>query len=177
MDYLLLVSITLLIQSIIFYYKISEMQPKIKTKILREIKMHHLNMIYGKKAEFDKKYLPIIVGIIFFIYYLLYLVGIYIFGFEIKISDFISFFLIGLSMIIIWKAFNKEIIVYLCEDGIYYINRFISWEKFEEYKKDNDFIELLGKKIKILGKKVCSIKRIYLPYDKEVENIIKNHIK
>ncbi|XRP97715.1 hypothetical protein ACO3UB_04175 [Methanocaldococcus sp. 16A] len=94
-----------------------------------------------------------------------------------KLSYFVSLFLIGLSSIIIWKAFNKEIIVYLCEDGIYYINRFINWEKFEDFKKDGDFIELLFNKKKILGEKVCSIKRIYLPYDEEIENIIKKHLK
>ncbi|XRP97716.1 hypothetical protein ACO3UB_04180 [Methanocaldococcus sp. 16A] len=60
MDTLLYLSFIFLIQSVIFH-KITKMQPKIKTKILREIKMHYLNIFYGKKAEFDKKYFPVII--------------------------------------------------------------------------------------------------------------------
>ncbi len=69
-----------------------------------------------------------------------------------------------------WKAFNKEILIYLCEDGIYYVNRFIGWDNIKEIKKENGFIKIIGKG------KIFS-QRIYLKYDEEIENIIKNQIE
>ncbi len=62
MDFMLYFTITLLINSVISY-KIAKMQPKIKRKVFKKIKMHYLNLLYGKKAEFDKKALPILFGL------------------------------------------------------------------------------------------------------------------
>ena len=140
--------------------------------------MQYIDMLYGKKADFDKKYLPIIASTTLIICFLFMTVGsYYIFKDKFDLFNIFIFVFIALTAIIYWKSFNKQITVYLCEDGIYYLNRFISWDKFEDFKKDRDFIELLGKKRKILGKNVYSVQRIYLKYDKELEDIIKKHLR
>ena len=169
MNFYLYIGIVLLIQSIISF-NIMKRDAKPKSKILKSTKIHYLNLLYGKKAEFDKKYLPIIGCVVFIICFLLTLIGYHIFGDKFELSDFIGFIFIGLASIIMWKAFNKEILIYLCEDGIYYVNRFIGWDNIKEIKKENGFIKIIGKG------KIFS-QRIYLKYDEEIENIIKNQIE
>ena len=143
---------------------------KPKSKILKSIKIHYINLLYGKKGEFDKKYFPTIIGVIFFTFFLLFIIGYYIFGDNFELSNFIGFVFIGLSVIIIWKAYNKEITVYLCDNGIYYQNGFIGWGNIKEAKHENGFIKLTGKG------KIFS-RRIYLKYENEIENIIKSQIE
>ncbi len=73
-------------------------------------------------------------------------------------------------MVIFWASMNREIDVFICEDGIYYQNGFIGWDKIKETKNENGFI-------KIIGKGNIFSQRIYLKFDNEIKNIIKNQIE
>jgi len=173
---ILFIAIAFLINSFISY-KITNMQPKIKSRIFKRVKMHYLNLIEGKKAEFDKKAMPILFGFMIIALISFNILLYVVYNCPVSITSIIAEILIIISMIIIWKAFNKEISVYLCDDGIYYSNKFISWKNIENVKKDDGFIVLFGKKKKILGRKLYLLQRIYLKYDEEIENIIKNQIE
>ncbi|WP_048115707.1 hypothetical protein [Methanotorris formicicus] len=169
MDPMLYVSIVLLINSIIFY-KISKMQPKIKYRVLKKIKMNYLNLLYGKKAEFDKKTMPILFGLMIFGLIVFNILIYVVYGDSISISSIIAEIFIIISMIVIWISMNNEIDVFIGEDGIYYQNKFISWNKIKEIKKENGFIKFIGKG------KIFS-QRMFLKDDGELENIIKNQIE
>ncbi|AIJ06046.1 hypothetical protein JH146_1204 [Methanocaldococcus bathoardescens] len=169
MDFYLYIGIVLLIQSIIML-NIMKKDAKPKSKILKLTKIHYINLLYGKKGEFDKKAMPIFLGLIVIGLVVFDILLYWIYGSSISISSIIAEIFIVLSMTIMWKAYNKEITVYLCEDGIYYQNIFISWDKFKETKNENGFIKLIGKG------KIFS-QRIYLKYENEIENIIKSQIE
>ena len=162
-------AIVLLINSFIFY-KIAKMQPKIKTKVLKKIKMHCLNIWYGKKAEFDKKGMPIFLGLMI-IGLVAFDILMYVFyGDSISISPIIAEIFIVLSIIVIWGSINREVDVFICDKGIYYQNKFIGWDNIKEAKHENGFIKLIGKG------KIFS-QRIYLKYEDEIESIIKSQIE
>jgi len=162
-------AIALLINSFILY-KIAKMQPKIKTRVLKKIKMHYLNVLYGKKSEIDKKAMPILLGLVV-IGIVAFDILMYVFyGDSISISPIIAEIFIVLSIIVIWGSINREVDVFICDKGIYYQNKFIGWDNIKEAKHENGFIKLIGKG------KIFS-QRIYLKYEDEIENIIKSQIE
>ena len=68
---------------------------------------------------------------------------------------------------------NTKIDVY--ENGVRYGFSFYKWDEFKGYKIENGYIRLISKFPLIV--RLIFIRDVYLKYDKELENVIKKHLK
>ncbi|WP_456416622.1 hypothetical protein [Methanocaldococcus sp.] len=175
MDFLLLFVFMILIDSLVIYRITKYSKDKTYNDVIKKIKMNYLYLIYGDKAKYDKKFFPILIGILIL---LVVLLNIFMYNSNINIYKLIveiSFeTIIILLLIIFWKNLNIEIDVYICKEGIGFKNVFVKWDEFEGYSKKDNFIILKRKLKPQIIQKLSTSKNIYL--NKDVEDIIKNFL-
>ncbi|MCQ6253547.1 hypothetical protein [Methanocaldococcus sp.] len=64
MDFLLLFVFMILIDSLVIYRITKYSKDKTYNDVIKKIKMNYLYLIYGDKAKYDKKFFPILIGIL-----------------------------------------------------------------------------------------------------------------
>ncbi|NPA62060.1 MAG: DUF986 domain-containing protein [Methanococci archaeon] len=172
---LLLLTLVFLLTNLVIFKLRKKIKPNLsENKIFKEIKIPYLNLIEGKKAEIDKKLIPIVfiflVGVLILLDILLYP--------HLSITSEILTICAILLLFIVLKSFNDKISVYLCDEGIYYMNMIIRWTEVVDVKKEGEFFAVAFEDKKIFGRKHISFKkRIYLTYDRDIDDFIKNHVK
>ncbi|WP_456374939.1 hypothetical protein [Methanocaldococcus sp.] len=71
MDFLLLFVFMILIDSLVIYRITKYSKDKTYNDVIKKIKMNYLYLIYGDKAKYDKKFFPILIGILILLVVLL----------------------------------------------------------------------------------------------------------